>query len=105
MEALHLEEAIGKNVKRGLKGSTNKLKKTLMTVASQSLRLAEITFASNQKFRYVYTVGGFKICSKCCGTERKRFALDSLWFIRADNVNKTPYTLKCDHCGDSIVPR
>jgi hypothetical protein len=76
-----------------------------MTVASQSLRLAEITFASKQRFRYVYTVGGFKVCGKCCGTERKKFAVDPLWLIKADNVNKTPYSLKCDNCGSFIVPR
>lgn len=76
-----------------------------MTVASQSLRLAEITFASNQRFRYVFTVGGRKICGKCCGAQRNRFALDPLWLIKADNVNKTPYFLKCDNCGSSILPR
>ena len=76
-----------------------------MTVASQSLRLAEITFASNQRFRYVYTVGGFKICSKCCGTQRSKFALDPLWLIKADNVNKTLYSLTCDNCGGFIVPK
>ena len=76
-----------------------------MTVASQSLRLAEITFASNQRFRYVYTAGGFKICSKCCGTHRSKFALDPLWLIKADIVNKTHYFLKCDSCESFIVPK
>lgn len=73
-----------------------------MTVASQSLRLAEITFASNQSFRYVYTAGGFKICGKCCKTKRNRFALDPLWLIKADGVNRTAYPLKCDNCGGCI---
>lgn len=76
-----------------------------MTVASQSLRLAEITFASNQNFRYIYTAGGFKICRKCCGTERHRFALDSLWIAKSDNVNKAPYGFRCDNCGGLIEPR
>lgn len=76
-----------------------------MTIASQSLRLAEITFASNQDFRYVYTTGGFKICRKCCKSERERFALDQLWLIKADNVNQTPYSFRCDHCGGLIEPR
>lgn len=73
-----------------------------MTVASQSLRLAEITFASNQSFRYVYTAGGSKICGQCCRAERSRFALDPLWLIKADGVNRTPYSLKCDNCGGCI---
>lgn len=73
-----------------------------MTAASQSLRLAEITFASNHDFRYVVTAGGFSVCRKCCGTERARFAVDPLWLIEADRVNKTLYALQCDHCGRSI---
>ena len=76
-----------------------------MTVASHNLRLAEITFAVDQSFRYVYTAGGFRICHKCCGSERKRFALDPLWLIKADNVNKTPYSFRCDNCGGLIEPR
>ena len=76
-----------------------------MTVASQSLRLAEITFASNQRFRYVSTVGGQKICGKCCGTQRNKFALDPLWLIKADNVHRGHYFLKCDNCGGSILPK
>lgn len=76
-----------------------------MTTSSQSLRLAEITAASRQDFRYVYTRGGFKICSRCCESERKKFALDPLWIIKADNVNKTQYPITCDHCGSKIKPR
>ena len=75
-----------------------------MTTKSQSLRLAEVTSLSSQDFRYVYTEGGFKICHRCCKSERNRFALDPLWIIKADNTNKTPYTLKCDHCGGNINP-
>lgn len=73
-----------------------------MTVASQSLRFAEITFASKQNFRYVYTAGGFKVCRKCCGSERTRFAIDPLWIIKADNVNATGYRIKCENCGGWI---
>lgn len=75
-----------------------------MTTRSQSLRLAEITSLVGQKFRYVYTYGGFKICYKCCKSERNRFALDPLWVIKTDNTNKTPYRFKCDHCGGDIEP-
>jgi len=76
-----------------------------MTAASQSLRIAEITFASRQDFRYVYTAGGFKICRSCCKSERQKFALDPLWKINNDNVNKSPYRIKCDNCGKWIEPR
>lgn len=76
-----------------------------MTVASQSLRLAEITYASGQDFRYIYTAGGYKICRKCCGLEREKFALDPIWLAKADNINKTPCRLKCDNCGGYIEPR
>lgn len=76
-----------------------------MTAASLSLRLADITFASGQSFRYVYTFGGFKICFKCCGSEREKFALDSLWLVKRDNTNKTPYRFRCDNCGGFIEPK
>lgn len=76
-----------------------------MTTLSQSLRLAEITAASRQDFRYVYTCGGFRICHRCCKSERNKFALDPLWTVKADNVNKTLYGIKCDHCGLQIMPR
>lgn len=76
-----------------------------MTVASQSLRLAEITFASNQGFRYVSTAGGFRVCSRCCGTCRNNFAVDPRWIIKADHVNRTSYPLTCDNCGGCILSK
>lgn len=76
-----------------------------MTTSSQSLRLAEIVAATKQDFRYVYTHGGFKVCHRCCESERSRFALDPLWTIKADNTNKTLYPITCDHCGAKIKPR
>jgi hypothetical protein len=96
---------LGSSANNALKNFTNRLKEVSMTVASQSLRLAEIIFASKQNFRYVYTKGGFKICRKCCGLERARFAVDPIWIIKADNVNRNPVRIKCDHCGGFIEPK
>lgn len=79
-----------------------------MTTRSNSLRTAIITAVSfNQKLpggssRFVRTKGGFVICAKCCGAEYEKFALNNLWLIVKDVVNKTDPFLFCDHCGGRI---
>lgn len=74
-----------------------------MTTKSNSLRTAEVIHAIDQPFRYVYTMGGFKICPKCCKKERKKFALDPLWLVKTDVVNKSNKFLTCDNCGQPIM--
>lgn len=73
-----------------------------MTVQSHSLRLADIVAIAGHPFRYVHTLGGFNICRECCKTERVRFALDELWFVRSDRVNRSDVPVFCDHCSKSI---
>jgi hypothetical protein len=72
-----------------------------MTTRTTSLRLADIIGAIGPDFRYAYTVGGFKICRKCCKGERHRFALDPIWVIKTDAINRNKF-LVCDHCGNRI---
>ncbi len=79
-----------------------------MTTKSTSLRTARVTKLAyeknlpNSKSRYLFTKGGFKICSKCSASNQARFALDDLWEVVNDPVNrKDPYLL-CDNCGQKI---
>jgi len=73
-----------------------------MTAASQTRRLTDLISVTNQRFRYVYTVDRRKVCTDCCGREYVNFALNKNWCVLADQVNRTGYTLKCDHCGGLI---
>lgn len=75
-----------------------------MTAMSQNLRLAEVIFLAGQGFRYVFTVDHKKICYRCCGVEREKFALNPLWLIKADHVNKTGCPIACDNCSQLIEP-
>lgn len=73
-----------------------------MTTASTSLRLADIVAATGQPYRYVFTDGYFKICHRCCKTKRAKFALDPLWRIKTDAINKKNVYLECHNCGQPI---
>ena len=79
-----------------------------MTKKSNSLRTAIITAAAyKQKLtayrsRFVRTAGGFVICAKCCETEYKKFAVDDLWLVVKDVVNRTDPYLFCDNCKNRI---
>jgi len=79
-----------------------------MTTRSTSLRIAVITaLASRQKLtahqsRFVKTKGGFCICAKCCDKRYEKFALDDLWLIVKDKINKTDPYLFCDNCSKRI---
>lgn len=74
----------------------------MMTTASQNLRLTDLIFVTKQRFRYVYTADRRKICTDCCGRERKNFALTKNWRVLTDQVNRTGCVLRCDHCGGPI---
>jgi hypothetical protein len=80
----------------------------LMTTKSTSLRTAIITGINHKqqlfgcKSRYVKTKGGFYICAKCCESERNRFALDDLWLVVKDSVNRKDPFLFCDNCSKRI---
>jgi hypothetical protein len=79
-----------------------------MTKKSTSLRIAQITKLEHEqnlpksKSRYLFTKGGFVICSTCCTFNQKRFALDDLWEIVNNPVNKKDPYLICDNCGRKI---
>lgn len=79
-----------------------------MTRKSTSLRIARNTkLAFEQdlplsKSRYLFTKGGYAICSKCSTFNQKRFALDDLWEVVNDPVNRNDPYLLCDNCGQKI---
>lgn len=81
-----------------------------MTQKSTSLRIARVTKLayeknwSHSKSRYLFTKGGFNICSKCVTFNQAKFALDDLWEAVNDPVNKNDRYLLCDNCGQAIKP-
>lgn len=79
-----------------------------MTTSSTSLRTAIITAEAYRqkltahKSRFVQTTGGFSICGKCCESEYEKFALDNLWLVVKDKVNRADPYLFCDNCSQKI---
>ena len=79
-----------------------------MTTKSHSLRTVDllgICFSVKQKHalsRYVLTKGNFVCCSQCCYIFREKFALEDLWEVKIDCINKSNKYLHCDSCGNRI---
>jgi hypothetical protein len=79
-----------------------------MTTKSTSLRIARVAKLAYEKdwplskSRYLFTKGGFNVCSKCASFNQKRFALDDLWQVVNDPVNFRDQYLLCDNCGQKI---
>jgi len=81
-----------------------------MTKKSTSLRVARILKLLHEqrdftsRNRYVFTKGKFVICSRCVSFNTRRFALDDLWEVSTDSVNRSDNYLFCHNCGDRINP-
>jgi hypothetical protein len=79
-----------------------------MTRKSTSLRIAinarsaYLQTASVLRSRYLFTRGGFVICSSCIDKNLRKFALDDLWEVANDVVNKKDRFLNCSDCGQRI---
>lgn len=79
-----------------------------MTTKSHSLRTADllsICLRTNEKHarsRYIFTKGNFNCCAECCSVFRERFALNDLWEVKADCINKSDRFLYCDSCETRI---